>query len=646
MLGGVFICYRREDSAGFARLIYDRLTHTLGQDSVFFDVDNIPVGLDFVDILSERVGKCDALIAVIGRSWASSVDDRNRRRLDDPNDFVRIEIEAALGRKVRVIPVLVDGAAMPGPDDLPDSLKKLTRRQGIEISHTRFDSDVERLTRALSLLEEELRQRDAAEIERAAREERERREAEEAAARAERERQLAEAEAARRADEERREREAAEAERSARQERERRDAAEAVEARQAAEAEAARRLAAEQRHVGWSLAEQTPTGAWDRARRMLGGLSRAGSWGLRLAALAVGGAVVLVLAALVLRSLPPAVMTAAEQPQPSASEQTASRGSPAVAPLPAQGLTPAEETERGDRAFVSHKYGDAMEWYRKSADRGLADAQYNIGELYEDGRGVAKDIDEARVWYQKSADQGYGPAKTALARLQAQPNPSPPPAPAPQEQSLTPAQENDMGNRYLYGSGLDQDYAKAMEWYRKAADHGLGDAQYNVGMMYENGRGVAKDIEQAKAWYRKAADQGSAFGKAALQRLEANAAPAIQLPASTPKEENQKGDDYFYGRGVEQDYGKAMEWYRKAGDQGYAEAQHNVGVLYENGWGVTKDIEQAKVWYKKAADQGDAFAKGALQRLSSPPATPQPSVQTQGSGLAKFRAGAFGPQYR
>jgi uncharacterized protein YraI len=156
MRGGVFICYRREDSAGFARLIYERLTNKLGHNSVFFDVDNIAPGLDFVDILSERVGKCDALIAVIGRDWVSSADVRDQRRLDDPKDFVRVEIEAALQRKVRVIPVLVDGAAMPRPDELPDCLKNLTRRQGIEVSHTRFESDVDRLTRTLSEIEDEV----------------------------------------------------------------------------------------------------------------------------------------------------------------------------------------------------------------------------------------------------------------------------------------------------------------------------------------------------------------------------------------------------------------------------------------------------------------------------------------------------------
>ncbi len=150
MRGGVFICYRRDDTAGFAGRIYDRLKSSLGRESVFIDVDNIPAGRDFVEVLSERVGRCDALVALIGRNWLISADKDNRRRLDDPNDFVRIEIEAALERNVPVIPVLVDGAVMPQANDLPDTLKKLARRQGIEISHNRFDSDAERLTEALA----------------------------------------------------------------------------------------------------------------------------------------------------------------------------------------------------------------------------------------------------------------------------------------------------------------------------------------------------------------------------------------------------------------------------------------------------------------------------------------------------------------
>jgi hypothetical protein len=171
VLGGVVISYRREDS-GIAGRIYDRLAKRLGRKNIFIDVDNIPPGLDFVDVFSERVNACDALVVVIGKNWISATGKDNRRRLDDPPDFVRIEVETALERGVRVIPVLVDGADMPRPEDLPDSLQRLARRQGIDISYTRFDSDVKRLTDALSLLWEDLRKRDAAEAERATTKER------------------------------------------------------------------------------------------------------------------------------------------------------------------------------------------------------------------------------------------------------------------------------------------------------------------------------------------------------------------------------------------------------------------------------------------------------------------------------------------
>jgi colicin import membrane protein len=162
---------------------------------------------------------------------------------------VRIEIEAALQRGIRVIPVLVDGATMPRREDLPDSLQKLRRRQAIEISHNRFNSDVERLTQALSLVEEELRQREAAEAERTARDERERQAAAEAI-RIEEARRVAEAEAAHRVEEKRPAQEVAEAERLAREEREREETAEATraeEARRQAAAEVARRAEEERR---------------------------------------------------------------------------------------------------------------------------------------------------------------------------------------------------------------------------------------------------------------------------------------------------------------------------------------------------------------------------------------------------------------
>ena len=156
-MGGVFICYRRDDTAGFARLICDRLSKRLGRENVFIDVLDIEPGLDFVEVLSERVGKCDALVAVIGKYWISS---DNQRRLADDHDFVRIEIAAALKRNVRVIPVFVQGAAMPNREQLPDALEKFSRRQGIDLSDANFDSGVKRLTGILSSLAEENRQRE------------------------------------------------------------------------------------------------------------------------------------------------------------------------------------------------------------------------------------------------------------------------------------------------------------------------------------------------------------------------------------------------------------------------------------------------------------------------------------------------------
>lgn len=212
MFGGVFICYRPEDSAGFARLINDRLANRLGRDSVFFQGDYLQTRGGFADILSEGVGKCDALIAVIGKNWVSAADTNYERRLDNPDDFVRIEIETALNRGVRVIPVLVDGATMPRREDLPDSLQKLRRRQAIEISEARFDADVESLTHTLSLLAEELRRRDTTDAESGVPKEREKREAGEASEKTERVQQPAAVEGTR-ALEEHRAREAAEAER-------------------------------------------------------------------------------------------------------------------------------------------------------------------------------------------------------------------------------------------------------------------------------------------------------------------------------------------------------------------------------------------------------------------------------------------------
>jgi TIR domain len=148
MSGQIFICYRRDDSSAAAGRLYDRLLARLPNNHIFFDVDLDP-GIDFVEAIETSVGSCDVLIAVIGNEWLLSSDERGKRRLDNPDDFVRLEIATALKRNIRVIPVLVDGASMPRSGDLPDDLKVLARRNALEVSHNRFNADSERLVAAI-----------------------------------------------------------------------------------------------------------------------------------------------------------------------------------------------------------------------------------------------------------------------------------------------------------------------------------------------------------------------------------------------------------------------------------------------------------------------------------------------------------------
>jgi TIR domain/Sel1 repeat len=145
----IFISYRREDSGGWAGRLYDRLSQHFGRDNVFMDINTIEPGLDFVDVIEQAVSSCDALVALIGRQWLTITDDFGRRRLDNSEDFVRLEITAALARNIRAIPVLVQDAPMPRSADLPDDLKRLSRRNALEISDTRFHSDVDRLITVL-----------------------------------------------------------------------------------------------------------------------------------------------------------------------------------------------------------------------------------------------------------------------------------------------------------------------------------------------------------------------------------------------------------------------------------------------------------------------------------------------------------------
>lgn len=160
----ILINYRREDSRGSTGRLYDRLSDHFTHEQVFMDVDTIEPGEDFVKVIEEAVTSCDVFIAVIGPDWLTIENRKEQRRIDDPDDFVRLEIVAALERDIRVIPVLVEGATMPQISDMPSALKPLARRNAIEISHTRFDLDANRLIQAVeSALEQIMKEKKAQE---------------------------------------------------------------------------------------------------------------------------------------------------------------------------------------------------------------------------------------------------------------------------------------------------------------------------------------------------------------------------------------------------------------------------------------------------------------------------------------------------
>ena len=149
-MAGTFISYRREDAAGYAGRLRESLERRLGAARVFRDVDTLRPGQDFVQAIESRLSDCAVMLAVIGRDWVNARDLAGSRRLDEPFDFVRLEIAAALARpNVLVVPVLVEGASMPSAAELPENLKPLIRRHAVSIRDETWDSDVDRLTNVI-----------------------------------------------------------------------------------------------------------------------------------------------------------------------------------------------------------------------------------------------------------------------------------------------------------------------------------------------------------------------------------------------------------------------------------------------------------------------------------------------------------------
>jgi len=145
----IYLSFRRMDAVAYAGRLFDHLSRHFGPDSVFMDIGSIASGQDFAQVIESALNACDVVLVLIGKNWASCTDQDDHRRLDDPNDWVRIEVAAALHRNILVVPVLVDGARIPDPTSLPEELRPLCRRHACELTDPRWAFDVGELVKDL-----------------------------------------------------------------------------------------------------------------------------------------------------------------------------------------------------------------------------------------------------------------------------------------------------------------------------------------------------------------------------------------------------------------------------------------------------------------------------------------------------------------
>jgi uncharacterized protein len=202
---------------------------------------------------------------------------------------------------------------------------------------------------------------------------------------------------------------------------------------------------------------------------------------------------------------------------------------------------------------IPQSYPDALIWYRRAAEQGNMYAQHNLGLMYANAQGVLRDDSQAVIWFRLAAAQEYASAQYNLA--------------------LT------------LHRGHKADYAEAAKWYRRAAENGDAWAQLNLGYLYGAGKGVLRDKREALIWYRRAADQGNTDAMFNIAR------------------------EFYDGDGSSRDYAEAARWLHLASERGHAKAQNNLGAMYKDGIGVKQDQREAVKWFLRGAQQGDAAAQ-------------------------------------
>ena len=217
---------------------------------------------------------------------------------------------------------------------------------------------------------------------------------------------------------------------------------------------------------------------------------------------------------------------------------------------------------------VVRDYEAAVTWYGRAAEQGDVGAQGNLGAMYSNGTGVPRDDEVALTWFRRAAEQGGARGQNGLGAL------------------------------YREGLVVPQDDEEAVRWFRLAAEQGYARGLSNLGWMYSNGRGVRRDEEEAGRWFRLAAER---FRRAA-ERGDLSAQFSV-------------GNMYRDGFGVSQNYEAAVAWFRRVAEQGDARAQHNLGAMYRDGRGVSQDYRAAVEWIRLAAEQGESYAQNSLGSL-------------------------------
>lgn len=216
---------------------------------------------------------------------------------------------------------------------------------------------------------------------------------------------------------------------------------------------------------------------------------------------------------------------------------------------------------------VEKNFAKARYYYQKAAEQGHTEAQNSCANMYYNGEGVAQDFRKAAEWYRKAAEQGHAKA------------------------------QNTLGVMYLTGKGIAKDYQMALALFQQADKQGNMHAAFNLGLMYQNGWGVDRNNETVRTYYERAVGRGYTDAKKKLDEINEIIYSEKIVDAEAQYQEGEK----YYNKN---DYKRAVKWYRKAAEQGLAEAQSKLGDMYYDGQGVAQDYEEAVKWYRKAMEQG------------------------------------------